>query len=32
MRDHHIYDYETYGLTEEMITRDFARYIERHCS
>jgi hypothetical protein len=28
----HIYDYETYGLSEEMITRDFARYIERHCS
>ena len=28
----HIYDYETYGLTEEMINRDFARYITRHCS
>jgi len=28
----HIYDYETYGLSEEMIKRDFARYIARHCS
>jgi hypothetical protein len=28
----HIYDYETYGLSEEIIKSDFARYIARHCS
>jgi hypothetical protein len=28
----HIYDYETYGLSEEIITSDFSRYIARHCS
>jgi hypothetical protein len=28
----HIYDYETYGLSEEIIRSDFARYIARHCS
>jgi hypothetical protein len=28
----HIYDYETYGLSEEIIKTDFARYIARHCS
>lgn len=28
----HVYDYETYGLSEEIIRSDFARYIEKHCS
>lgn len=28
----HIYNYEDFGLSEEIITGDFARYIERHCS
>jgi hypothetical protein len=28
----HIYDYETYGLSEEIIRSDYARYIARHCS
>jgi hypothetical protein len=28
----HIYDYETYGLSEEIIKADFARYIAHHCS
>ena len=28
----HIYDYETFGLSEEIITGDFSRYIARHCS
>jgi hypothetical protein len=28
----HLYDYETYGLSEEIIKSDFARYIARHCS
>jgi hypothetical protein len=28
----HIYDYETYGLSEEIINSDYARYIARHCS
>lgn len=28
----HLYDYATYGLSEEMIEADFARYIARHCS
>jgi hypothetical protein len=28
----HIYDFETYGLSEEIIKSDFARYIARHCA
>jgi hypothetical protein len=28
----HIYDLETYGLSEERIKADFARYRERYCS
>jgi hypothetical protein len=28
----HIYDYETFGLSEEIIKSDYARYIARHCS
>jgi hypothetical protein len=28
----HIYDFETYGLSEEIIKSDFARYIRRHCA
>jgi hypothetical protein len=28
----HIYDLETYGLSEEIIKSDFARYRARHCS
>ncbi len=28
----HVYDFETYGLSEEIIRSDFAHYIERHCS
>jgi hypothetical protein len=28
----HIYDYETYGLSEAIIRSDYARYIARHCA
>jgi hypothetical protein len=28
----HVYDLETYGLTEETIRSDFARYRARHCT
>jgi hypothetical protein len=28
----HIYDLETYGLSEDSITSDFARYRQRYCS
>jgi hypothetical protein len=28
----HVYDLDTYGLTEETIKADFARYRERHCA
>jgi hypothetical protein len=28
----HLYDYDTFGLSEELIQSDYARYIERHCA
>ncbi len=28
----HIYDYETFGLSEEIILEDYARYIAAYCS
>jgi hypothetical protein len=28
----HVYDLDTYGLSEEVIKTDFARYRARHCS